>query len=458
MKQILNLVFFVITMLTMTSPLIAVAGDETVTIYVQNAVLAEDWRKVADLLSNVDASNLSPTLRILKGHACLALNRNNESLALFASALNDSDRKAWRTWADKLASNQSEKGTASYPKDDAHARRKEAIAWYLKGDACARLKEWKAAEEAFGRAINLNPDCYLAWNARGVVAHAVGNTLQARAYFLKATQARKDFSDAYSNRGTLNVYQSSVKGESVYEEARRYSADKEPLLPLIGLGCTTYGKQDYDAAVKYFEKVPQTSPIYRLAQQDALASEVAKLYGAVSSARNVGMAIQKVELNSKADQPISDVIVTEDGEIHIVLEDGEYIIYPVPGNQDEDEDSGSGTSGMKAPTEEELRERWPFRHGILVDPIPEPSRLEIITSAVASAASKVIQQVATATPATPTPTRMGITNPGGADSDVSKVRSNRGQWLVRNVYGLLYVIEERPSAQPRTKPMPVKGQ
>ena len=46
---------------------------------VEDAILVEDWKKVADKLGAVDPETPSPILRLIKGHACLALNRNNES-------------------------------------------------------------------------------------------------------------------------------------------------------------------------------------------------------------------------------------------------------------------------------------------------------------------------------------------------------------------------------------------
>src|SRR6185503_5193335 len=146
--------------------LCAQVADPTVPPEVEKALLGEDWSKVVELLAKVDGSTVSPVLRLIKGHACLALNRNNQAIELFASSANDHDRQEWRTWSQMIAE--------KYPK--------QAIALYLKGDAFARSKEWKAADECFEKALYLNPQCYLASNARGVVAHAVGNSLQARTY------------------------------------------------------------------------------------------------------------------------------------------------------------------------------------------------------------------------------------------------------------------------------------
>ena len=136
---------------------------------------------------------------------------------MFASALNDADRKTWQTWADPFAKGHED----------------NAIAWYFQGDAHARLLEWEPAAECLDKAIELDPNCYLALNARGVVTHAVGNTIMARTYFVKATKANEDFADAHASRGTLNVYLRSVKAEEDYARSRSLSSDENSILTLI---------------------------------------------------------------------------------------------------------------------------------------------------------------------------------------------------------------------------------
>ena len=57
-----------------------------VNVSITKAVLSQDWQGVAELLRSVSTQTESPVLRLLKAHACLNLNRNNESLCLFLSA------------------------------------------------------------------------------------------------------------------------------------------------------------------------------------------------------------------------------------------------------------------------------------------------------------------------------------------------------------------------------------
>jgi len=248
-------------------PLLAVRA-ESVPTDVANAALAQDWTKVAEALNGVDAKTKSAELRIIAGHACLATNHNNRSLELFASALNDADRTAWMSWAERFASEHPE----------------NAIAWYFKGDAHARRREWNEAERTLEQALRLDKQCYLAWNARGIVAHAVGNTLMARMYFLRAVRANEDFADAYANRGTLNVFRNSVHAQEDFVTARSRSHDKSPILPIIGLGCALYGQEDYEQARKHFDSIPEASAMWSLAKRNGLAAELGKLSRAVQDA------------------------------------------------------------------------------------------------------------------------------------------------------------------------------
>ena len=48
---------------------------------IESAMLMEDWTAVITLLGSEE--NLSPVLQLLKAHALLALNRNNDSVCLF---------------------------------------------------------------------------------------------------------------------------------------------------------------------------------------------------------------------------------------------------------------------------------------------------------------------------------------------------------------------------------------
>lgn len=261
---------------------------------IENAVLEEEWETVVQLLSKGDNSSLPIEYRAIKGHACLATNRNNESLELFSSILDDSYSKVWQAWADDFANR--------YPDS--------AIAMYFAGDAYARQKEWKKADQYFDKAIKLDSECYLAFNARGVVSHAVGNTIMARMYFQKAVKTRKDFADAYASRGTLNIYVGSMTKDATagsevsFTSAKEYSLDPHPILPTLGTGCVHYAKQEYMEAKNCFEAVPVESDIALIAQSNILTVEADKMLQALSKAQKTGTFIQSKEYELKGDQKV----------------------------------------------------------------------------------------------------------------------------------------------------------
>lgn len=407
---------------------------------VKKALLSEDWQRVADLLDNVVPNTPSPVLRLIKGHACLALNRNNESLALFASTLNDRSREQWQTWANDFVSR--------------HGN--IAIAWYFQGDAFARRKALDSASKTFDRAIELDAKCYLALNARGVVAHSVGNTLMARTYFVKATKAKEDFSDGFASRGTLNVYLNSVKGEDEYQQAKQLSKDENPILPLIGLGCMHYGKQEYDTAVEHFKKVPETSDLAMLVRRNELLTELEKLRSNPENTEEVGTLLERLErlgitpLGSPRGEDKRKSNRSESGftplrppqEVLPGLRPGIITLgrkgdrgpirprpegnpprHPKPddkpGKQPKGPKTGKGDRGLIRPRPEG-------------NPPPHPKPDD-----------KPRKQ--------PKGPKKKIPNVGGADSDPSKVRLNQGQWGVCNVYGLLYAVEDTSAQKPVEK-------
>jgi hypothetical protein len=261
-----------------------------------------------------------PVMRALKGHACLALNRNNEALELFASIAGKNDASEWLAWAERFA----------------HEHPDSAIAWYCQGDSHSRLAEWEDAERAFAKAVELDSQCYLAWNARGIVAYAVGNSITARGFFLKAVEIKGDFADAYSNRGILNVHLNAVRqtsggaADETLEKAKSLSTDKVPVLPAVGLGCLYYARGEHVQAAKYFASVPPTSILAPLARENALANDIAALSRLVRKADRLGISLKTSEL-----QPSGDGMVRPraDGDGSVGWASGNGKAWLVPGKK-----------------------------------------------------------------------------------------------------------------------------
>jgi tetratricopeptide (TPR) repeat protein len=200
------------------------------------AVLAGDWTAVYRQSAG-PASALGPVRRAIKGHACLALNLNDESLALFLSMRNETDRHAWHVWAVKLAGE----------------NESSAVAQYLKGDACARIRDWPAALGAYREALGVDPGFALALNARGVayaeLAAASSDEDEKNSLVDKALEdfeeaCRKDpsLADAWANHGTLMLMQRVPnKAFESFQKALALSRDGF-CLALNGRGCARYGQ------------------------------------------------------------------------------------------------------------------------------------------------------------------------------------------------------------------------
>lgn len=156
------------------------------------AILAEDWAKVANLLTSVDTETSSPVLRLIKAHAQLASNQNNESLCLFLSTSSEDEINQWQKWSEDFAE--------QYPQ--------KAIAHYFKGDAFARLRQWDLALETFNQALELHPNHPLILNARGLTYAAKEEYDLASVDFYIATKISHFFADAYANSGSLCIQRS----------------------------------------------------------------------------------------------------------------------------------------------------------------------------------------------------------------------------------------------------------
>jgi len=200
----------------------AETASREVTHETEEALLAEDWSNVAELLADVDVNTASPILRLIKGHACLALNKNNESYCLFLSAVSDSGLAQYGEWAMALADQNDTK----------------AIAHYFKGDAFARKNDWTRAIASFDHALSRNPRHELSLNARGVVNAQMKNVSRAKRDFTEAAKvARSPLADAHANIGALWIQRKEgAKGaREAFDRALKISPAFA--LALHGKGC-----------------------------------------------------------------------------------------------------------------------------------------------------------------------------------------------------------------------------
>lgn len=182
------------------------AGAWTPPAQLDAALAAEDWPVIDRLLATIENS----PGQVIRGHAALALNRNNLAVCHF-NGLGDDDQRAWLVWVQAFAARHSDR----------------AIAHYFRGDAFARLGRWGEARRAFDRALALRPTHALALNARAVVDVATGRWGEARDGFRDALASEPTLADAHANIGALLLHRRAGFRGAVraYTAALQHSPD-----------------------------------------------------------------------------------------------------------------------------------------------------------------------------------------------------------------------------------------
>jgi tetratricopeptide (TPR) repeat protein len=197
----------------------------------ENALLAEDWQEVADLLDGVTADvkkSPNPVLRLIKGHAQLVMNKNNDSVNLFLSVTTPNDLEKCRQWADDLLNHNGE----------------NAIAYYFLGDVESRLHNYEQAIRLFTMGLNKRNGHVLLHNARGVALAHVTDPKNATAVRL----ARGEFeaatsdpsvqlADAYANLGAYRIQRKDGADTALAAFNKALEISPDYALALHGRGC-----------------------------------------------------------------------------------------------------------------------------------------------------------------------------------------------------------------------------
>jgi hypothetical protein len=288
---------------------------------VEQAVLAENWAKVTELLKDVDTLTESPVLRLLKGHACLATNQNNKSVCMFLDVMTEESTlvqrhlKEWQQWTQGLATGNSE----------------NAIAHYLVGDASARLQDWDGALNEFNKAIALAPGHPLALNARGVVSAATGKFRAARADLDAASQnPASPLADVYANIGALRIQQRNGAdgAKRAYDQCLAVTPDF--VLALHGRGCVMLVLDSLDRTSSDFKKAGDNAPCamvslmmgrnwMRMAAYCEGMTEAELVASLSDSSRKAGMALNA---NVQRDKAIMPGLVTSLGNLQHQYKEG----------------------------------------------------------------------------------------------------------------------------------------
>ena len=190
----------------------------------EQALLSEDWAKVVEKCDNPSQLSKEPVMRAILGHACLALNRNNQSLDMFRSVAPKDDQMQWENWT----------------RDFTSRADKSPLSHYLYADALARSDNWDGAIRENSAALRLRKDYALALNARGVAYACTGAFKQALDDFEAACNAKPGLADAHANLGTVLIIKEAASGAlEQFELALRSSPSFA--LAQNGQGCARLG-------------------------------------------------------------------------------------------------------------------------------------------------------------------------------------------------------------------------
>jgi tetratricopeptide (TPR) repeat protein len=188
----------------------------------EKAVLAENWEAVIRLLPNEAEPNLAAPLRLIKGHACLATNRNKESLCLFLRASSAADLRQWEEWSEGFA--------ARNP-----AR---PISHYFAGDAAARQHQWERAVADANVALGIDESHVLALNLRAVVFAHQGLLHRTRTDIERVLDITKgQLADAWANLGYYWIQRQEGAQGAVRAFDKAVDLSREFPLAFHGRGC-----------------------------------------------------------------------------------------------------------------------------------------------------------------------------------------------------------------------------
>ena len=249
----------------------------------KKAVLAEKWIEVTVLLDSVNAHTQSQVLRMIKGHACLALNRNNESHRLFLSVSSSEEIKRWEAWA----------------KNFVRENPGDVVSYCFLGDAYARYGSYNDALVAYNKALEHKKDLPLVLNARGVLYTCIGESDKAIIDFCKITQSNLPLADAYVNLGVTLVQKktATLAVAELFKKAMCLSPDFA--VALNNLACTEFALGHWKQVIDHLETARAKAqwfktPITNMATFALMKDDIMLPVGNKQTKINPGMSVEAV--------------------------------------------------------------------------------------------------------------------------------------------------------------------
>jgi tetratricopeptide (TPR) repeat protein len=232
----------------------------------EQLLLQGNWQELKNHLQ----TDSQPVTALLTGHAKLATNENNDSLLSFIAV--SKDRETLQKW---------EKWTENFLK----LHQDSSIAYYLAGDAKARLGKIDEAIADFTEAIALDPNFALAYNARGVLYALKQDWNNANNDLLAATELDSDLADAQANFGTIGVLKGAIISEGraaldAFDRALEINPDFA--LAYNNRGSLYLGNNELEEAESDFGKAKNKAKEFSLSLIDDLATENQKIADATN--------------------------------------------------------------------------------------------------------------------------------------------------------------------------------
>lgn len=405
-------------------------SEEQVSPELEQALLQENWMQVASLLDSVDTQTPSPVLRMLKGHACLALNRNNESLCLFAhafsqdSVIRDKDFKAWNDWAQVFCRHNSG----------------NPVSFFLRGDSEARLKKFSDAVASFTTGLSMGTEKFYLLNARATAFAAIADWDAAVIDLDSALEIQKQIADLYCSRGAIDIFLRTPSGvaEKMFNRALEISPDCP--LAANGLGCINYGAGNYEKSQKYFETTLKMNSCLMLvlyntqtlaAEWIATLEKQENLLATANPGTNINRTIKSLEFQknmTRAAEIAKDAGYNTMADLGSALFAKASIRIPIAERMNGKTSKAgaeigfsTGIDGSKA-----IERNRPF-----MDAYFQASK-----GAASDRILKIQDRIAVLEK-----TRARIPSLGGVTTDMKKAQVDDGDWPVDTVFGLFYVVE-----------------
>lgn len=223
------------------------SADDTA---LDRALLTEDWEAVVRATAVADGPQDATARRVLRAHALMLTNRNNESVTLFLS-LDDVARRAWSQWTADFV--------GRYPA--------EPVAYYLRGDALARSGDWRGARQALAIALGTQAPRVPALRhpaaasiAEGVTLIQLGLSRDADQVLRRATAEAPRLTEAFASLGTSQLLRSAARGAA--ESFRRALAlSPDYALAINGLACAEFGLGNPEKADAGFAEAARQLPL-----------------------------------------------------------------------------------------------------------------------------------------------------------------------------------------------------